>query len=71
MEETPQQPTSRMINDGVSDLQILTRTFVTRVSDLVSEVLIKSSEVKEEGSTDTMNIPEEVWRCVYFDLRNR
>ena len=68
MEETTQQPAPRMINDGVSDLQILTRTFVTRVSDLVSEVLIKSSEVKEEESTDRINIPEEVRWPVPFDL---
>lgn len=55
-----EQPTSRIVTDGVSDLQNLTRILISRMGDLVEHVLLKSSEVKEEGSGNTFQVEEEV-----------
>ena len=54
------QSTSRIVTDGVSDLQNLTRILVSRMGDMIEHVLLKSSEVKEEGSKDGFQVEEEV-----------
>jgi len=61
-QEVPQEEktTSRIVTDGISDLQNLTRMLISRMSDMIEHVLLKSSEVKEDGSAENFPLEEEV-----------
>ena len=65
-ENEKKQPVSRIVTDGISDLQNLTRILISRMGDMIEHVLLKSSEVKEEGSEDNFQVEEEVCLSLFI-----